>query len=267
MMVTPDYQVAFRLSASDPLQQALDSIYEYKDDISTKVCHRNRLNLFYELLHKLAWMKLITNTDRALDIGSNGGYFSYILSRYGFKYVQGIDIVQKAVDRANQRFGSDDPGRTVEFYVQNAEDLDRTDQYDLVLCTEVIEHTRDPQKVIDTIEHIVNPGGIAVITLPNACSLPFLAAYVKSRLLRQNDPDLIDHLKYPFFRSMRLFRKPQLRLIYTTGTNLIFNRPILRLIMNGRVFPHVNWLNYQLSQMWPMKYFSQFFFMVFRHDA
>lgn len=37
---------------------------------------------------------------------------------------------------------------------------------DLVLCTEVLEHTREPQKVINELYRITKPGGVVLLTTP-----------------------------------------------------------------------------------------------------
>jgi hypothetical protein len=110
---------------------------------------------------------------------------------------------------------------------------------------------------------------VAVITMPNACSLPFLKAALKYRLTaRAPDPVFEDHLRYPFWRSLRLFRSGGLRLVRTTGTNLVLDATLLRLVHRTRFFPALNRAQFELAGRWPFKFFSQFFFMVWkRADA
>lgn len=44
--------------------------------------------------------------------------------------------------------------------------------FDLVLCTEVLEHIADDQKALDEIERVLNPGGWLVITVPTPPAEP-----------------------------------------------------------------------------------------------
>src|SRR5438874_2435301 len=83
------------------------------------------------------------------------------------------------------------------------DDLDPSQKYDLLLCTEVIEHTADPKRVIANIASLVSPGGVAIITLPNRISFPFLSAYLIYKL--KNKPknlEFEEHLNYPFYRTL-----------------------------------------------------------------
>lgn len=38
--------------------------------------------------------------------------------------------------------------------------------YDLILCTEVLEHTANPQRIVDECHRVLKPGGILIITVP-----------------------------------------------------------------------------------------------------
>lgn len=45
-------------------------------------------------------------------------------------------------------------------------DIPETDQYDAVLCTEVIEHVTDPVRAVEKLVRLVRPGGVVIITAP-----------------------------------------------------------------------------------------------------
>jgi SAM-dependent methyltransferase len=259
------YHPDFRCDDRDPLQQELDGLYSYASDLETRVLHRSRMNLFDALMRDLIARGSLGQRERALDIGSNAGGYSKMLSDFGFPHVDGFDIEPDLVARATAAFAGESPGAVIRFRVDNAEELAAREDYDFILCTEVIEHTARPERVIENLVHALRPGGLAVITLPNACSLPFAKAALKYRLQgRHDDPVFEDHLRYPFWRSMGLFRGHGLELLRTTGTNLFWDATTLKLLFRTPLFVPLNRLQFALARRWPLKFVAQFFFMVWR---
>lgn len=52
--------------------------------------------------------------------------------------------------------------------VCNAEQMQADDcSFDLVLCTQVLEHTLNPQRVIDECHRVLKPGGTLIVTVPS----------------------------------------------------------------------------------------------------
>jgi SAM-dependent methyltransferase len=262
------YRVDFRCDGSDPLQRQLDVLYGYERDLETRVLHRARLNLFFLLLGDLVERGVVTRRGSALDIGCNAGVYSKMLSDAGFARVEGIDIDAEQVRRAVAAFASDSPGRAIAFRIEDAEAIDRSSRFDFILCTEVIEHTARPEAVVENLAAALAPGGVAVVTLPNAFSAPYAVARTTRRIRgRAPDPVLEDHLRYPFWRSLRLFDGTGLRLVGTTGTNLVFDARVLRALHRAPFFPLLNRAQFALARRWPLKYAAQFFFMVLKRDA
>jgi len=262
------YRPEYRDDDQDPLQQELNRLYDYGQDLETRILHRSRLNLFHHLMHDLIREAVVRRFDRALDIGCNAGGYSRMLSDFGFREVDGLDIETELIARAVATFASDAPGATRHFRVENAEELQADSRYDFVLCTEVIEHTARPGLVIDNLCRALAPGGIAVVTLPNAFSLPFGKAALKYRLQgRHDDPVFEDHLRYPFWRARGLFAGSGLRLLRTTGTNLVFDATTLRLLHRTPLFVPINRVQFALARHWPLKYVAQFFFMVWQRPV
>lgn len=112
------------------------------------------------------------------------------------------------------------------------------------------------------------PGGVAIVSLPNAFSLPYLAAWISRRRRGHAlEPELREHLHYPFFRALDLFAGHGLDRIATDGTNLALDPRTLRLLYGKALFARANELNFRLSRLWPLKYVSQFFFIVLRRPA
>jgi len=261
------YRPSFRDDPNDPLQQELNRLYDYSDDLETRILHRSRLNLFVRMMSELDRDGLLARRETALDIGCNAGGYSRIISDFGYRSVEGIDIEPELIARARARFEGERDGRTIRFRVENAEELDTSFERDFVLCTEVIEHTAHPEKVVANLRAVLAPGGIAVVTMPNAFSLPFLKAALKYRLQKRHDPVFEDHLRYPFWKALALLGGPPLERVRVSGTNLLFDATTLRWFHRAPFFEALNRAQFELARTWPLRYFSQFFFTVWRRTA
>jgi 2-polyprenyl-3-methyl-5-hydroxy-6-metoxy-1,4-benzoquinol methylase len=254
------YKKSFDCNPEEPFQKILEELYQYIDP-TTRYMHRLRINLFVDLVKELVKEGAITQTDTALDIGCNSGIYSKLISDFGFKNVRGIDIDQNQLKLANKYFAQKSEGRVITFENFNAENLSETNAYDFVLCTEVIEHTTNPDKVIANIKRLLKPGGVAIITLPNGMSYPYLLTRLSHNVRRKPiDGELRDHLKFPSYRSLELFRDQNLERIKVSGTNL-YHWYFLNKVPG---FSILNRMNFFLSRINPLKYFTQFFFMVYK---
>jgi len=259
------YRVDFRVRDEDRLQHTLNELYRYQADLSTKVLHRGRLNLFFLFLQDLMRRGVVERLGSALDIGCNAGAYAKIMSDLGFASVTGVDLSPECIDRATAEFGSDP---TLDFRVENAEELAGEHTFDFILCTEVIEHTQHPELVVANIKRLLAPGGVAVVSLPNRLSLPYLLQLVAYKVNRkQIDHDLRAHLQFPFYRSIAFFDDPpRTRVVATSATNLFLVSASIRLLYRTPIFPAANWLNFHLSRLWPLKFASQSFFVVAKRE-
>ena len=171
---------------------------------------------------------LVKNLGTAMDIGCNAGFYSKVISDFGFREVFGIDINSAYVAKANHSFASDSPGKRVAFETMDATAVPTDKSYDFILCTEVIEHTEKPDAVIKSIIKLLAPGGIAVISLPNCLSLgystSYLGAWLKGRWI---SPELQGHMKYPFYKGPLLFKQHGARILTSAGVNCMFNDHLL----------------------------------------
>lgn len=253
---------------SEPLQRALNLLYDYAGDIETKVLHRTRLNLFTYVMRRLVLGGMPARRAQALDVGCNAGYYSKLISDFGFESVLGFDIDAGAIEMASRFLASDASGHRREFQVRDALDLDVRAAYDFILCTEVIEHTSQPERVIANVCAALAPGGILVVTLPNAVSIPYAWASLSNLLKgRPADPMLREHLSFPFPRSLRLFRRNGLRLLETHGANFLLPQPVVRALFPIPGFGGVHRVSDWLARGGPLHYVSQFLCLVLRQDG
>jgi SAM-dependent methyltransferase len=258
------YRRGFGCSPREPLQRALDALYDYARDPETQVLHRSRLNRFDAVVRGLDARGLLARRGRALDLGCNAGYYTKLIADLGYAHVRGVDLEPEFVARARAHFASDAPGRTVTFEVADAEQLDERDAYDFVLCTEVIEHTRHPERVVAGLARALAPGGIALVTLPNRDSLGYGWPRLDHALKRRpHDPVLHDHLQWPAARARTLFAPHGLERLATAGANVLLVGPAIRGLRRAPGFAALHRLDHALSGG-PLHAIAQFYFVVWR---
>ena len=105
-----------------------------------------------------------------LDIGCGKGtdvfMMNSLLKAYSTRFT-GLDISPVSIEFANmlrEMRGE----RNCFFDVGNAEKLEFADtSFDVVLCSEVLEHLPEPEKSLKEILRVLKAGGLAVVTTPN----------------------------------------------------------------------------------------------------
>lgn len=118
-----------------------------------------RLVFFQETIIK----QLGGTKGRILDLGCGNGNVSLQLAGVGFS-VLGIDMSPEtiAIAKARNVFPSN-----LEFRVQTAEAIEGLEQFDAIVCSEVLEHLYDPVSVMKTIHKLLKPGGVLCVSVPN----------------------------------------------------------------------------------------------------
>lgn len=136
------------------------------------------LNLFKKLpidlgqanLRKTTKGKLIAlshvpkgNGKKALDVGCREGYQTKWLEKKGYEvtsiYIEKKYRACRIVD-VNKRLPFDDRS------------------FDLIWCSEVIEHLDDPRKIIQEFRRVLRDQGRIILTTPNSYCLVFRTAYL-----------------------------------------------------------------------------------------
>lgn len=103
---------------------------------------------------------------KIIDIGCGGGIFSERLARLGGE-VTGIDPNEKAIQAAKfhqENYAKNIPGK-LEY--RNAEVSQVSEVFDLVIASEVIEHTTDPKLFVSQVVARMKPAGWTFLTAPN----------------------------------------------------------------------------------------------------
>lgn len=132
--------------------------------------------------------------DRVLDLGSGAGMFTQIATKAGAASVIGLDVADAALVRARAAYPDLD-FRLVPF--DGPLPLDDA-SFDLVWCSEVIEHVADTAAWLSEVRRVLAPGGRLLLTTPAHGRLRLLLHGVE----RYSDPQG-DHLHLYTARSLR----------------------------------------------------------------
>jgi 2-polyprenyl-3-methyl-5-hydroxy-6-metoxy-1,4-benzoquinol methylase len=158
----------------------LERYYDY-DGWETRYNHYLRIVLMDRIFRS------IDTKGKALDVGCSAGAQSFSLERNGFS-VTGIDLGEKDLVKAREWGRS--VGSKCEFKamdISNTEFADGT--FDLVLCSEVMEHVLDQRKVVSEISRITKKGGYVIFSMPNGES-PYWKRKKKEMKLKGKNTDV-----------------------------------------------------------------------------
>lgn len=124
---------------------------------------------------------LLADADLAgrtlLDAGSGGGHFSERASRHGAR-VTAVDVGRQVLGQVQKRC----PAVVIEGSILELPFAD--DSFDVVLSTEVIEHTPAPTDAIRELCRVLRPGGRLIVTSPNRLWQPVVRLATAVRLRR-----------------------------------------------------------------------------------
>lgn len=128
------------------------------------VIHPNPLIRFVEkkrLSYLLKFCKVKDN-DKVLEVGCGSGY---ILDMIPNGELYGIDLSKTAIDLAQKKLKN--KKNIKHLSIQAAEHMNFKDNsFDVVFCSEVIEHVPDPNKLVNEIFRVAKPDSRVVFTYP-----------------------------------------------------------------------------------------------------
>lgn len=141
-----------------------------KRNIFQRVWHINKLKIV---------IRFIPGTPKKiLDVGCASGWFIFRISKkFPKAQCYGIDIYDKGIKYAKKVYPK------IKFKVADAHKIPyKKNTFDLVICTEVLEHLDDPQIAILEIKRVLKKGGFAVIELDSANLLFSIVWYLWRKL-------------------------------------------------------------------------------------
>jgi ubiquinone/menaquinone biosynthesis C-methylase UbiE len=141
-----------------------------------------RNNLFQRIWHtgKLRnILGLIKDDPRSiLDVGSASGWFiSQVSKNFPKAKCVGVDAYKDAIIYGSKKY------KHIKFIHSDAHSLPLDGgSFDLILCTEVLEHVQDPKGVLSEIRRVLKKGGVAVIEMDTGNLLFNLVWYLWTNL-------------------------------------------------------------------------------------
>ena len=135
---------------------------------------RTRLSYLLECLEQ-AGQPMDARTE-VLEVGCGTGELLAVpLARRGLR-VLGLDFHEPSIERAREHAA----GTAATFDVRLAEDVAAEgNQFDVVICSEVLEHLNDPLSMLHTLRRLTKPCGLCFVTVPNGYGSYELAMQLK----------------------------------------------------------------------------------------
>jgi SAM-dependent methyltransferase len=152
--------------------------------------------------------------SRLLDVGCAGGYLSSIFAARGYQ-VTGLERSGGA--------GPDFPAnvRLIEHDLEaGLPDLDG--RFDYILCADILEHMREPSRLLSELRGVLAPGGKLVASLPNSGNLYFRLNVLLGRFPKE-EKGLFDrtHLHFYMWKNwLSLFTGSGFRIEETRPTGI-----------------------------------------------
>lgn len=176
----------FRPVAHNPPDSFINAIKFY----GRLVLDFQTLTIFKYLYKQLPKMR-----GKLLDVGCGNGPFKYLVDRNHCQYI-GIDIAGA---------GNFDYNNS-EIIIFDGENIPFEDNsYENIICTEVIEHLPNPEKIISEMYRVLKVNGICIVTIPWSARVHF-APY--------------DFCRYTPYKLQLLFRNFSDVVIQNRGTDI-----------------------------------------------
>lgn len=145
----------------DPFPTVAELVAFYQSYEGTSDYRKKKDRKIARAMRRLRKLLALAKGRRFLDVGCNYGFTVEAAKRLGLE-VKGIDIDATAVAASREMFGHDYEAISVEDFAARGE------KADLIYTSEVIEHVHDPAGFVAAIAKILTPGGVVMITTPDA---------------------------------------------------------------------------------------------------
>jgi ubiquinone/menaquinone biosynthesis C-methylase UbiE len=149
-LIAPDVE---RINDRLAREHSIDDYYDRSPAVIRWI-ERQRLRIIREMVAE-------DPNHRILEIGSGGGHVLRLFKR---AKLTAVDVSEVFLDAAKKNLA----GYDVEFIKGEIDKLSLpAESFDRIICTEVLEHTHNPEAILAEIARLLRSSGRAVITVPN----------------------------------------------------------------------------------------------------
>ena len=136
------------------------------------------------------------SNKRVLDIGCGAGVFGAALKQNGIaSFVLGLELDPQAALVAKNNLD--------QVYALNLDGLDGLPaawgKFDLIVCLDVLEHVRDPWKLLKALGDLLQPNGHILLSIPNVRNFRIVLPLVFLGKWTYADSGLLDRTHLRFF--------------------------------------------------------------------
>ncbi len=191
--------------------------------------------------------------QRILDVGSGPSELSRLLKKEGNRIV--------GVDRAFPDNGDSGLELKITKDLEKDFNLDFGREFDFILFLDVLEHLRDPARLLAKARNYLKPGGRVIVSVPNIAHWSIrLGLFFGS--FRYGERGILDktHLHfYTLSTFRRMLKENNYKVIHESATPLplLDAFPILGFI----AFRWIHWLDFLLTKLWKTLFGYQFIFV------
>ncbi len=140
------------------------------------------------------WLPRIDRPLRILDYGcGTGEHLTFPLAEAGHTVV-GVDVHTASIERARSSY----PLPNLEFRLAVTHlPLGEQGNYDVIICSEVLEHLDAPARLLAHFETLLNAEGRLIITTPNGCGSYEILCALERRLHKMGIHQLLRAMAKP----------------------------------------------------------------------
>jgi SAM-dependent methyltransferase len=148
--------------------------------------------VIYEAVNQQVLLRVPREARRVLDLGCGSGALGAALKEAAPREVVGVTYSSAEADAARARL---DDVRVADL---NAFSPARSERFDCVLCSHVLEHLWDPAGLLTRLRPALEGGGLLVAALPNALHWRQRLAFLRGRF-EYTDGGVMDRTHLRFF--------------------------------------------------------------------
>lgn len=155
-----------------------------------------------ELISKNLDSGVVDSNVRALEIGSGEGFILQSFADKGWK-ATGVDFQSAPVEAMNPQVMKDFIEENPTEYLKNV--INRGDKFDVIVLQNVLEHVRDPKKLMELLLVAITKNGCILVQVPNDFSDLQMLAKKQNRIDNEYWFSPPQHLSYFNQQSLENF--------------------------------------------------------------